>query len=171
MLSIVSAGLIAAYAVLVYHIRKYFKGQMVLEMTRLTILFAVFCVSYGLRTVYQYYLGNWRNVVNSQLIRWHLVNTLPLVWDILSIGSILIMHHLTFNADKKVSREVGWTDGHESPQVHAVSRLGSVATFDEIFNDGEMTAQRILMMQDNYRSIIISENSIPPELYAHTKTE
>ena len=55
------------------------------------------------------------------------------------------MHHLTFNADKKVSRDVGAAD-HESPQVHTVSRLGSVATFDEIFNDGEMTAQRILMM-------------------------
>ena len=67
------------------------------------------------------------------------------MWDILSIGSILIMHHLTFNADKKVSGDVRITD-HESPRVHTVSRLGSVATFDEIFNDGEMTAQRILMM-------------------------
>jgi len=55
------------------------------------------------------------------------------------------MHHLTFNADKKVSGDVRITD-HESPRVHTVSRLGSVATFDEIFNDGEMTAQRILMM-------------------------
>ena len=52
LLSIVTTGLVAAYLVLVYHIRKYFKGQMVLEMCRLTVLFAVFCICYGLRTFY-----------------------------------------------------------------------------------------------------------------------
>ena len=51
-LAIVSGGLIGAYAVLVYHICKYFKGQMVLEMTRLSILFAVFCICYVLRAFY-----------------------------------------------------------------------------------------------------------------------
>ena len=60
LLSIVSGGLLTAYAILVYNIRKYFKGQMVLEMCRLTILFAVFCICYGLRTFYQYELGNFR---------------------------------------------------------------------------------------------------------------
>ena len=51
-LSVVTTGLIGAYIILVYHIRKYFKDQMVLEMSRLTVLFAIFCVCYGLRTFY-----------------------------------------------------------------------------------------------------------------------
>ena len=104
-------------------------------------------------------------------MRWHFVNTLPLVWDILSIGSILIMHHLTFKADQKVSRDLGAADGDDSPQVHTVSKLGSVCTFDEIFNDGEMTAQRILQMHEHHRSIVMSEQSYPPRVSTHTKTD
>ena len=51
-LAVVTSGLIGAYFILVYHIRTYFKNQMILEMFRLTLLFAVFCISYGLRTFY-----------------------------------------------------------------------------------------------------------------------
>ena len=47
-----SGGLIVAFSVLVYNIKKYYKDKMHTEMMWLSILFAVFLVSYGLRTGY-----------------------------------------------------------------------------------------------------------------------
>ena len=74
-------------------------------MMWLSILFAVFLFSYGLRTVYQYGLGKFRNIVPDMITRWHIVNTTPLIFDILSIGAILVMHHLNF-------RKSGKSEGH-----------------------------------------------------------
>ena len=39
------------------------------------------------------------------ITRWHFVNTLPLLFDILSIGAILVMHHMNFRNTIKA-------DGH-----------------------------------------------------------
>ena len=95
-LTVLSVGLISAYFYLIYYIRKYYKGRMVLEMCRLKMLFAVFCVCYGLRAIYMYGEGSYRTVFVNRIVRLHFVNLLPLVWDIMSIVSILVMHHFTF---------------------------------------------------------------------------
>ena len=98
LLSTLAVGLLVSFTILVFNIRTYYKGKMSVEMRWLSILFAVFAVSYGLRTLYQYELGedNFRIWVPSMVTRWHFVNTLPLIFDIFSIGAILIMHHLNF---------------------------------------------------------------------------
>ena len=96
LLSTLAVGLLLAFTILVFNIKTYYKGKMSVEMRWLSILFAVFAVSYGLRTVYQYELGDFKNWVPSMVTRWHFVNTLPLIFDIFSIGAILIMHHLNF---------------------------------------------------------------------------
>ena len=30
------------------------------------------------------------------VVRWHFMNTMPILFDILSIGAILVMHHMNF---------------------------------------------------------------------------
>ena len=47
-----SVGLVTAYIVLIYNMRKYFKEQMRNEMRRLTVLFASFVLAYFLRSLY-----------------------------------------------------------------------------------------------------------------------
>ena len=96
LLSILSVGLAIAFTILVYNIKTYYREKMHREMMWLSILFAVFLVSYGARTIYQYFLGSFRDYVPDMITRWHFVNTLPLIFDILSIGAILVMHHLNF---------------------------------------------------------------------------
>ena len=51
-LTLVSAGLILAYSILIHNIRTYFADHMILEMRSLTALFASFMVAYCLRCIY-----------------------------------------------------------------------------------------------------------------------
>ena len=95
-MSFLSVGLLTAFSILMYNIKKYYRKKMHREMMWLSILFAVFLVSYGLRTAYQYGLGNFRKVIPDMITRWHFVNTTPLIFDIFSIGAILVMHHMNF---------------------------------------------------------------------------
>lgn len=83
-----------------WNIRNYYKGKMSTEMQWLSILYATFGVSYGLRMGYQYGLGSFHKIVPEMVVRWHVVNTVPLLWDITSIGAILIMHHMNFRPRK-----------------------------------------------------------------------
>jgi len=78
--------------------RKYFKLQMRNEMRRLTVLFATFVLAYVLRSFYQIGLAMslYRQLVISLVNRWYLVDTMPLVWDLASILSILILHLISF---------------------------------------------------------------------------
>ena len=69
-------------------------------MGRLRVLFAVFCLCYGLRDLYSFGLGQYRSIIKSILLRWHFNNCFPLIWDILPIVSVLIMHYLTFKIKK-----------------------------------------------------------------------
>ena len=62
LISVVTIGLTGCYIVLSYNIRKYYKGKLNSEMCRLRILYAIFFLTYGLRTVYQFGLGKWRNL-------------------------------------------------------------------------------------------------------------
>ena len=62
LVSLVTVGLFVCYVVLIYNIRRYYKGKLVKEMCRLRILYAIFFLCYGLRTVYQFGLGKWRQV-------------------------------------------------------------------------------------------------------------
>ena len=97
-LALVSIGLIIAYGFLVYNIKKYFKDNMILEIKSLTILFASFMIAYFLRTIYQCFLGKYKNVTNldSPLVRTWIENMLWIIWDLVSIVSILILHYLNF---------------------------------------------------------------------------
>jgi len=52
LLSVLFGGLMIAFIVLVYNIKTYYKSKMSKEMRWLSILFAVFSISYGLRTAY-----------------------------------------------------------------------------------------------------------------------
>ena len=97
-MAILSTGLTITYAILIYIIKKYFNTQMRIEKRRLTILFATFVVAYFLRFLYTLILGHryYREWVTYLWIRWFIINFLPLVWDITSILSILIMHYMSF---------------------------------------------------------------------------
>jgi len=79
-------------------------------MQWLSVLFAVFGISYGLRTVYQWGLGSFHDLVPNMVVRWHFVNCMPVIWDIFSIGAIVIMHHINFrprkNADPIFSEDI-----------------------------------------------------------------
>ena len=76
-------------------------------MCRLQILYAVFFLCYGLRTAYQFELGDFRNwkLLQSQAVRYYWLNALPLIWDILSITSILMMHYFVFNEKCQYSEQ------------------------------------------------------------------
>ena len=104
LLSILSGGLLISFCILVYNIKTYYKEKMSVEMRWLSVLFAVFCVSYGLRMAYQFELGHFKDWVPNMIVRWHFVNTLPLIFDVFSIGAILIMHHLNFRPKKNKER-------------------------------------------------------------------
>ena len=110
LLSILTVCFIISFSILLYNIKKYYKGKMSIEMQWLSILFAVFGISYGLRTGYQYEVGNFKNYIHSMVIRWHFVNCAPVIFDILSIGAILLMHHMNFrprqNADTLFGEEI-----------------------------------------------------------------
>jgi len=98
LLGICSLGLIIAYCVLIHNIKKYFGQQMETEMRRLKILFATFIISYFLRTFYQIGLTQqlFSNLIHQMIIRWFIINSLPLIWDICSILSILVFHYKSF---------------------------------------------------------------------------
>ena len=81
-------------------------------MCRLRFLYAIFFICYGLRTIYQYFYGSYHEVVTSQIIRYHFLNTLPLIWDILSIVSILVMHHYTYS--EKYHNDLGLVPDQKS---------------------------------------------------------
>ena len=104
-LTILSLALLSAYFYLIYNIRKYYKGRMVLEMCRLRTLFAVFCICYGLRAVYTYGEGKYRNFIKNIVLRWHFINTMSVIWDILPILSILVMHHFTYKAKQEADNK------------------------------------------------------------------
>ena len=104
LLSFLFGGLLISFCILMYNIRKYYKEKMSVEMRWLGVLFAVFCVSYGLRMAYQYELGNFKDWVPNMVTRWHFVNTMPIIFDIFSIGAIVIMHHLNFHPKKNKGR-------------------------------------------------------------------
>ena len=79
-----------------YNIRTYYKDKMASEMRWLSILFAVFSICYGLRTGYQFGLGQFKNIIPNMVVRWHFVNLVPIIFDLFPICAILIMHHLNF---------------------------------------------------------------------------
>ena len=94
-----SVGLITAYIVLIYNMGKYFKEQMRNEMRRLTVLFASFVLAYFLRSLYQVGLmfNFYKELINSLVKRWFIIDVLPLIWDLASIVSILILHYTSFS--------------------------------------------------------------------------
>ena len=52
LICIVTGGLFVCYVILTYNIRNYYKDRMNVELCRLQVLYAVFFICYGLRTIY-----------------------------------------------------------------------------------------------------------------------
>ena len=109
LLTICSIGLITAYVVLIYNMRKYFADQMKNEMCRLTFLFATFVLAYLFRSLYQIGLMTnvFRKMINKLTFRYQLIYTLPIIWDLASIVSILFLHYFSFNQKKQNSQRSG----------------------------------------------------------------
>ena len=114
------------------NIRKYYKGQHVLEMCRLKTLLAVFWICYGLRALYQYELGSFRNFIKNQVVRWHFLNLMPLFWDISSVLSILVMHHFTFKSNEDSDKK------SESSKESYQNKQLEIRNVDNMFLDTAM---------------------------------
>ena len=52
LISLVTCGLTSCYVVLSYNISTYYKGKLKNEMCRLRFLYAIFFLTYGMRTIY-----------------------------------------------------------------------------------------------------------------------
>ena len=65
--------------------------------------------------------------------RWHFVNTLPLIFDVLSIGAILIMHHMNFRAKRKENQHPYYTESVYDLQPEDVENLEYMRSSDEYF--------------------------------------
>lgn len=98
LLVILTIGLIMAYTVLVYNIRKYYYQHMKTELRRLSILFAAFIISYFIRLIYEVLLfyGFYSSFVKRIYPRGVLIILMPLVWDLTSILAILVLHFISF---------------------------------------------------------------------------
>ena len=77
---------------------KYFREQMRAEINRLSVLFASFILAYVLRVIFQIGLGSgfYAKHIPDMVTRWYLLNALPIIWDISSFLSILILHNMSF---------------------------------------------------------------------------
>ena len=103
LLAILSIGLVVSFVVLISQMRSYFREQMRKEITRLTFLFATFVFSYLLRLIYQIGLmctlyAGW---IPDEITRWQILMFLPIIWDVASIISILILHYQSFREHGK----------------------------------------------------------------------
>ena len=113
------------------------------EMMWLSVLFAVFLVSYGLRTGYQYGLGSFREIIPDMITRWHFVNTLPLLFDVLSIGAILVMHHMNFRKPNKGEGHPYYTDRSYDIMPEDVEDLEYTTPYSDHSDDEEGQARPI----------------------------
>lgn len=97
------------------------------EMYRLTVLFATFVIAYTLRFVYQLGLGNklYVRIVPNMVTRWYLVNAMPLIWDITSILSILILHKMSFSEENssRVPKAGHYSTSGGLPNIEETSSL------------------------------------------------
>jgi len=106
LLALVSVGLTVSYVVLIHSLCTYFREQMKQEITRLTLLFATFVLAYVLRFIYQIGLSLkvYYHVVPDLVSRWFIMLMLPLVWDLTTIISILILHCKSFRRESAKDR-------------------------------------------------------------------
>ena len=127
LLAICSIGLIVAFVVLVHNINKYFLDQMRVEMKRLKFMFATFVFSYILRSLYQIGLifSLYRELITSLVNRWYLIDTLPFLWDISSILSILILHYLSFRDVQKIPQAGHFNKSSRMPSYDTSTILSS----------------------------------------------
>ena len=95
--TIVTLGLLICFVFLYRSINLHYKDYLEKQMSRLRLLYAIFFICYGLRTIYQYFYGDYRKIFESIVVRYYFLNGLPLIWDILSIAAILVMHHYTYS--------------------------------------------------------------------------
>ena len=77
---------------------------MLAEVKRIKYLFATFALGYILRAIFQVgvVLSIYEKMIPHMITRWYIISTLPLIWEIPSILSILILHHISFNSVNKI---------------------------------------------------------------------
>ena len=77
---------------------------MLAEVKRIKFLFATFALGYILRAIFQVgvVLHIYKEMIPHMITRWYLISTLPLIWEIPSILSILILHYISFNSINKI---------------------------------------------------------------------
>ena len=128
-LTILSISLTVAYATLMYNLRKYYRDSMQQETRRLTVLFATFCFAYWLRLIYSICSSQYAfaNVLHNMATRWGIINVLPIVWDISSILSILILHSMSFRSP---SEEKIVEAGHNKRQA-GLPDIETVSSYSE----------------------------------------
>ena len=98
LLAILTTGLVTAYTVLVYNIRKYYQQSMKTELRRLSILFAAFIISYFIRLIYvaTSNSGIYKIIIKNWYVRIVFGTLMPLVWDLTSILAIQVLHFISF---------------------------------------------------------------------------
>ena len=121
LLAVVSVGLTVTYVVLICSLCTYFREQMRQEITRLTFLFATFVLAYEMRFVYQIGLtyGIYSKLVENMIARWAIILFLPLLWDVVSIVSILYLHFASFK-NCPSSNEGGTHNGTQQSAVQTI---------------------------------------------------
>lgn len=123
LLAILSTGLTLSYVILIYNLFAYFRYQMRNEMYRLTLLFATFVLCYVLRMIFQIGLSTdyYITLIDHLVTRWALCIALPLLWDITSLVSILVLHFKSFSKKE---------DTHSVPQAGHYNEQGGIPTVD-----------------------------------------
>ena len=71
------------------------------------------------------------------ITRWHFVNTLPLLFDILSIGAILVMHHMNFRNTSKAEGHPYHTNSSYDIMPEDVEDMEYITPYSEHSDDEE----------------------------------
>ena len=79
--------------------RRSFSKVLENEAKMLNWFFFIFFMCYFMRTVYLWLLGKWRytHAFNTIFSRYLMIDILPMVWDIVPIGAILVIHVREFS--------------------------------------------------------------------------
>lgn len=97
------------------------------EMKRIKFLFATFVLAYILRSFYQIFLSLslYRKLISSLVCRWYLIDMLPLIWEIPSILSILILHYISFQSANAMPAAGHFKKKSKMPDLETSSNFSS----------------------------------------------
>lgn len=100
-----AAILLASLVYLIVQIRITVGDELLKSEERTVIVLAsIFSGVYILRAVYNIWYGRYYEIVCSRYIRFIITDTLPVLWDLPPICSILVLHHMNFKTNRKPPR-------------------------------------------------------------------